>query len=66
MPKAKYCRWCGNLINCVCKIKKNHKERCRYRRAAVLSFEIPCDHGFQACKECDPCTCGFGQEINLR
>lgn len=42
----------------VCDIRKEHKKRCRYRRAAELSVELACDHGAQACPTCDPCTCG--------
>lgn len=52
------CMRCDNLVSCTCRIRKAHKKGCRYRRAADLSVEIPCDHGFQACPKCDPCDCG--------
>lgn len=52
------CPKCGNLATCTCKIQVEHKDGCRYRRAAMLSIELPCEHGFQACPICDPCDCG--------
>jgi len=42
---------------CICKAKLEHDPDCRFLRAASLSVEIACDHGFQACPECDPCKC---------
>lgn len=56
---ARLCR-CGNLVSCVCDIKQKHKETCRFRMAASLGVELPCEHGLQACPECDPCSCGAG------
>lgn len=52
------CPVCGNLATCTCKIAIEHKLGCRYRRAAELAIDLPCDHGLQACPECDPCDCG--------
>lgn len=51
------CPVCGNLCSCTCELNKIHKKECRFRRAATISVEIPCDHGFQACPICDPCEC---------
>lgn len=57
------CPHCGNLCTCTCKIQREHSEGCRYRRAAQMSVELACDHGFQACPICDPCTCpGINRE----
>lgn len=53
---------CGNLVSCTCQIETQHAKNCRYRRAATLPFDLECEHGFQACPVCDPCTCG---ELNL-
>jgi hypothetical protein len=52
------CPKCGNLATCTCPVEKQHAEGCRYRTAACLSIELACEHGFQACPICDPCTCG--------
>lgn len=54
-----YCETCKNLVCCVCNIDKTHKDNCLFRRAAVLSVELECEHGFQACPICDPCNCGI-------
>lgn len=51
------CPVCKNLVYCTCQILREHERGCRYRRAAALSVEIACDHGLQACPQCDPCTC---------
>lgn len=52
------CRRCGNLVACTCDLAKSHKAGCDYLRAATLGLELACEHGFQACPKCDPCTCG--------
>ena len=51
-----FCDKCG-FIDCVCEIRKTHKEDCRFRRSACCPVAIECDHGFDVCPECDPCTC---------
>lgn len=53
------CAKCGHLTGCVCTLKKEHKKGCLFRRAALLSVEVACPHGFQACPKCDPCRCGI-------
>lgn len=55
---GKACLKCDNLVTCICTLKEQHKPNCRYLIVAGLSVEIPCDHGYQACPTCDPCTCG--------
>ena len=60
------CAGCGNFCTCTCSIEKKHKKSCRYRVAASLSVELACDHGLQACPECDPCDCGAGAEVPVR
>lgn len=55
-----FCEHCGHILeSCVCELVKEHKPDCRYRRAALLSVEIECEHGYQACPSCDPCSCGI-------
>lgn len=53
------CTRCGQLGFCVCDVKRDHKDGCPFRRAALLSMELACEHGLQACPVCDPCTCGI-------
>ena len=57
------CPDCGNLCGCTCQIERDHRPECRYRKAAMLSVELACDHGFQACPECDPCCCDLGEVL---
>ncbi len=54
--KITACSICGHFA-CVCKILADHKEGCPYRRSATCSVPIECDHGYDVCPECDPCTC---------
>jgi hypothetical protein len=50
------CPRCGYLA-CVCRIKAEHEEGCRFRIAAAGAVGIECDHGYDVCPTCDPCTC---------
>lgn len=34
-----------------------HQPRCRFRIAHLGAAGIECQHGFDACPVCDPCTC---------
>ena len=61
-----HCQKCGNFASFTCKIQTTHSKDCRYLRAATLSVELACGHGFQACTICDPCTCGLVAEVDLR
>jgi hypothetical protein len=56
-PAGAGCPSCGNLCHCTCTLAERHRERCRFLLAARLSVELACEHGFQACPICDPCTC---------
>jgi len=51
------CALCGNLAACICGLRERHDPSCRFLRAASLSIELECTHGYQACPECDPCDC---------
>jgi hypothetical protein len=56
-----FCPDCGLIRDgCVCSARREHKPGCRFLRAASLSVELECHHGFQACPICDPCDCGAG------
>lgn len=60
------CQTCGNLVACTCSLAQRHKHDCRFLKAARLSVELACSHGFQACPECDSCDCGAGQVNGVR
>jgi len=34
-----------------------HDEGCQFKLAAGGTIPIACDHGYDACPICDPCTC---------
>lgn len=38
-------------------IAEGHKANCRFLISAVGAAAIECEHGFDACPICDPCTC---------
>lgn len=50
------CETCKHFA-CVCGIIVMHNENCPFRKAATCAVAIECDHGFDVCPECDPCTC---------
>lgn len=55
------CPECGHLA-CVCGIIEAHTdENCKFRIAATCAYGIECDHGYDVCPICDPCTCGESQ-----
>lgn len=35
-----------------------HEEDCRFRAAAAGAIGVECEHGYDCCPICDPCTCG--------
>lgn len=39
-------------------LSKNHKPTCRFRLAETCAIPVECEHGYDVCPECDPCTCG--------
>lgn len=54
---------CGHIA-CVCVIKMIHKPDCKFLKAATCAVGIECEHGYDVCPKCDPCTCGLvGKEI---
>lgn len=50
------CNQCGHLA-CVCIIEQLHKLGCTFRLAATCAVPIECQHGYDVCPTCDPCTC---------
>lgn len=50
------CKICGHL-SCVCSVLANHQEDCRFRRSVTCPVVIACEHGYDVCPMCDPCTC---------
>lgn len=55
------CSKCGHLA-CVCQIRKEHEAKCRYRIAAASGVGFECEHGYDCCPICDPCTCDSPKE----
>jgi len=35
-----------------------HKRTCRFRIAETCAVGVECEHGYDVCPMCDPCTCG--------
>lgn len=50
------CPRCQHLA-CICAILAGHATDCPFRRAATCAVGIECDHGYDVCGICDPCTC---------
>lgn len=50
------CKECKHLA-CVCDIIAKHSEDCKFRKSSTCAIPIECQHGFDVCPECDPCTC---------
>ena len=55
------CTQCGHL-SCVCDVLDSHAQDCPYRRAVTCAVAIECEHGYDVCPKCDPCTCNPGAE----
>lgn len=53
------CDACG-MLACTCNIQRRHSDDCKFRLAATCSIPIECDHGYDVCPQCDPCTCMAG------
>jgi hypothetical protein len=49
------CKKCDHFA-CVCNILATHNEKCLYR-LATTGVAIECEHGYDVCPRCDPCTC---------
>lgn len=54
-----------NRISCVCEILREHADGCRFRTSATCAVGVECDHGFDVCADCDPCTCTPPRPRNL-
>jgi hypothetical protein len=48
---------CG-MISCVCHLTAGHAADCRYRKSLLCHIGVECEHGWDVCPICDPCTCG--------
>ena len=38
---------------------KRHHPACLHRQAVTCTTLVECEHGFDVCPQCDPCTCGY-------
>lgn len=38
-------------------VKRGHAVHCRFRLATTCTTPIECEHGYDVCPQCDPCTC---------
>lgn len=45
------------LIQCVCLVKRQHQEDCRFRVSLTCAVPIECEHGVDVCPHCDKCDC---------
>ncbi len=55
MTKVEGCETCGHIV-CVCRVIERHEEDCKYRKAVTCPVGIECEHGYDVCPKCDPCT----------
>ncbi len=46
-----------NFLACICTIEQLHDVKCKFRISATCAIAIECEHGFDVCPKCDPCTC---------
>jgi len=48
---------CG-MLSCICALVLAHPdESCKFRKSVTCAVGIECEHGFDVCPKCDPCTC---------
>ena len=61
------CAKCGH-IECICAIKEQHDANCRFRISASCAVPVECEHGYDVCPICDPCTCRseVASEVQMR
>lgn len=57
-----FCKTC-NYISCICSVVKGHEMGCTYRSAVCCPVGIECEHGYDVCPICDPCTCKTVREF---
>lgn len=43
----------------------SHKKKCKFRIAATCAVAIECPHGYDACPQCDPCTCTAENKLEV-
>lgn len=48
------------LYRAVTNLTVGHKTDCLFFRAVACAVAIECEHGYDVCPQCDPCTCGKG------
>lgn len=36
---------------------EKHRPGCLFREASLCSVGVQCEHGYDVCPKCDPCTC---------
>ena len=48
------------LYRDVTNLAVGHKTDCLFFRAVACTTPIACEHGYDCCPECDPCTCAKG------
>ena len=41
---------------------KHPDERCKFRFSSLCAVPIECEHGYDVCPKCDPCTCASAEE----
>lgn len=58
------CPKCGRLA-CVCEVKRVHAKDCPFQIAVSCAVAIECEHGYDVCPKCDPCTCGTGDGVGI-
>lgn len=58
------CDVCDRLA-CVCPTKKAHHKDCKFRIAVTCAVGIECEHGYDVCPQCDPCTCEEEETKNV-
>jgi len=51
------CQRCGHLACVCCVIREHPNPECHFRLSTTCAIPVECDHGFDVCPECDPCTC---------
>lgn len=50
------CRYCERIA-CVCSTNIAHDLSCLFRIATSGVVAVECEHGYDCCPKCDPCTC---------
>lgn len=40
-----------------------HDHTCAFRIASECAIAVECEHGYDVCPTCDPCTCASAPEV---